>query len=348
MTSVDSEASFELLALGFINDGQEDGWRILPAGQMGSAGELLFGITADGRRHLLVPLAEGEVALRDDTTRNVSATEERLPDEAPHPGRVLDLACLDRRLNAWFSKLVDDCIEEVADAVASGADQVSSAEVVIACLEKWRELLLTGGRARRPDAAGLLAEMHVVEMLARHDSTRALTLWTGPDRAARDFTGGGGLIEVKSFSTNRPEPVITVHGLGQLEPPDDGTPLFLFVESFERVGDEGDSIGACAVRLRDEYGCDEARLCERLIAAGLRPEDLEFERGWPIEEQFRTRALFVYRVDDAFPRIDSGVLAGTVAAGRIPTIEYALDLSAEPPSPIDEADVDTLLVGLFS
>lgn len=341
-----SDAAYELLALGVMNDGQSAGLRVVPVGLVGSAGELLYGIGPDGCRHLLVPLAEGEAALRDDASRNISAVERHLPDDSPYAGRVLDLACHEVRLNAWFAKLVDDCLHEIAEVASRGAGQQSSAEVVVACLDKWRELLRAGGGANRPDAAGLLAEMHVVERIAQLDPEKALSLWTGPDRAARDFTGGTGLLEVKAFSTNRPDPVITVHGLGQLEPPADGTPLLLVVESLERVGDGADCIGDCAIRLRDDCGCDEARLCERLIAAGLRAEDLEFGSGWPTQERFRTRALFVYRVDEHFPRIDSGVLAATPAAGRIPAIEYKLDLTTQPPIPLGDAVFDTFLEDL--
>ncbi len=337
MTTADDR--YRTLELGFIESGQEGGLRVVPAGLAVMAGEVLLAVGASGERHLLVPLLLGQAALEDRESANVTVTERPplvLGDDGAH--RLLDLGCNEPRLNVVFAKLVDDALTALRDQcpVPEPLGAPSPPQVIAEVLERWRELLSRAHTGARPSASGLLAEMHVVERLAAHDPHRALEAWTGPDRGARDFTSDKGLIEVKAFSTNRLDPVVEIHGLGQLEPPLNGVPLLLIVESFDRAGDGGDTIGQCARRLIDDLGCRDDVVRERLITAGLRVEDLTFD-GWTEEEGFLSRAVFHYLVTEAFPRLDPGILGGSPAEGRVSAVTYQLDLSTEPPYPLEAA-----------
>ncbi len=295
-------------------------------------GPILHAVDPMGRRHLLVPIGD-EPGVKDDGSRGLSVATRSLPDLHE---RVVDIRCDDQSLNDLFAVLCDEIIDDVKRLPEPHG--LASMTVI----DRWRDLL--GPRSSRllgvSEVKGLLAELHVLERLATLEARRAFEVWTGPDRSRSDFTGVQAVLEVKA-STLVDEIRVHVNGLSQLDPPP-GKQMYLLVERLERVPVGGDTLAAAARRLLT-LGIPTRDLYASLRRIGVDPTDLAAYEHL----RFDTRQLRMYLVNDAFPRLTPSSLQGKAAQDRIVQVEYVIDLGAQPPSPVTDAESAVVLQTLL-
>jgi Putative PD-(D/E)XK family member, (DUF4420) len=307
--------------------------RVEPAGVTVPLGDVLAGIDIHGGRHLLVPVADLESVREDRRSAGVQIRHAVL-EESGASLSFLDVVCLVPSLNDLFAEVASDMLEALL------VDASDPARVCHEVLERWRELL------NRPDPrllgpqqlAGLFGELLFVKELAERDPQHGIDAWTGPAKSQHDLTRGSLAVEVKT-TTVREGRVVQIHGAEQLDAPSSGH-LFL---AFIRLDVEGN--GTSVPQLVDEilnHGVERRTLFDLLAQAGYDPaKSQEYEH--PL---FVARERRLYAVLDEFPRI----VGETFARGRVPPgvlrLRYEVDLTNEPPSPLDDQAVDRVLSSL--
>lgn len=310
--------------------GDPDSLRVRGTGVELPAGEVLVGSGTDGHRHVLIPLAEGAAFAQDTDTRGVHITRRRL-DTGDGVDEFADIECRLSHLNPVFATLA---AEMLAAAVASPYQPATACGVV---LDRWREFL---GTERSPilseeRSVGLLAELLELRAVLEHDHELRLDVWAGPSGATHDLRRGAHSIEVKGTQV-REGKFVQVHGLEQLVPPTGGR-LHLAWRRFERDDTSPLSLPA-AIREIRALGVDNFALTERLALAGYDPahaEEYEARRYREVESRF-------YEVDDGFPRIIPTSFAGGTAPPGVLRVRYTVDLTNEPPVPLDGATADAV------
>jgi hypothetical protein len=283
----------------------------VPGGRVGHA------VGRDGRRHLLVPLAAEDTRTEDRTSRGVTITIRRLADRSESTV-FLDVACELPELRDLFAEVCDEMLQRL-DAATDAQPGLVCREV----LQRWRELLAPAGDTllSRERLAGLLAELHFLELAAMGDPEMAARTWTGPDNARTDFTGAHAGVEVKA-TTSRENLRVEIHGLGQL----DSRPyeeLYLYVEQLEPVPLGGDCLPDVIQRLGDAH-VDTAILLQGLRQAGYRHTDAEPYR----RVRFRRLQQRTFRTTAAgFPRLTPADLRESTLPDRISRVRYTIDLT---------------------
>lgn len=304
-------------AFGLIENGPlKQELRIRDSDVTVAGGSVRHAVDRLGRRHLLVPLAGGQEATEDRNSYGVSLSGRDLVDRN-RCERFLDVACEMAELRDLFAVFCDDLLERLA------ADSGPPAAVCSAVLERWRELFnprrgaLLGSEA----LVGLLAELHFLEQLAARSPRRAVDLWTGPDKARTDFTGGHAAVEVKA-ATGRDRVAVVIHGLHQLDQAQ-LEDAYLYVEQCEAVPVGGDSVPDVVSRLLSA-GVDRAGLVRGLSMVGYVDRDAEAYR----RVRFSVLSSRTFRVTTpGFPRLVPAALADPSLADRIFRVSYTIDLT---------------------
>ncbi len=296
-----------------------------------STGSVAHAIDPAGRRHLLVPLDQGQPSLNDTSSRGVSIRTHPLIDkEREH--RYLDMTCLLPELKDLFALLCDEMLSRLEE------NPENPAGVCRTVLNRWRELLepLGGALLGKHALAGLVAELHFMEYLAAKEPAHALALWTGPYQSRFDFTGETAATEVKA-TTLRERLEVEIHGLSQLDPPPE-IELCLYVERLELVPEGGDCVPDVIERLR-RAGCDIVVLSRGLHECGYSISDSE------VYENVRFRLLDSrwYLVNDSLPRMIRSSFAAPEILDRIEKVRYSIDLTSLPPDPMDSDVVERFI-----
>jgi hypothetical protein len=311
-------------------DGDLDGLRVRGTGVPLPAGEVLLASGADGHRHVLLPLQEGAAFAADTATRGVHITRRRL-DTGHGIAEFVDVECRLTHLNPVFATLAADMLQAATDA----PEQPATACRIV--LDRWREFL---GSERSPllseeRTVGLLAELLELLEVLHHDPDRRVDVWTGPAGATHDLRRGAHAIEVKGTHV-REGKFVEIHGVEQLVTPPAGS-LHLAWHRFERDDSSALSLPA-VIREIQAQGVDNLVLTERLAFAGYDPaHGHEYE-----QRRYRTVESRLYAVDDTFPRVVPESFAhGDVSPGVF-RLRYTVDLTNEPPSPVDASEADAI------
>ncbi len=204
-----------------------------------------------------------------------------------------------------------------------------------AALQAWRDLLArpTGEPLREQALVGLFGELEVLETI--------LTLggdfdsWTGWNKDHNDFRLPGLVIEVKS-TTSANYRRVQIHGLGQLDDPQDGSDPVLVLRRLE-PSPEGRSVPdliEALVRL----GASRAVILERL--AHLHYSDQH--RAAYDSHRYVSSEIALRAIDDTHPRLVPSKLV-SVDLSCIDKVDYELNLNGDP-----EADLDNTLRDLIS
>lgn len=299
------------------------------------AGPVSHAVDHFGRRHLLIPLIETQTPLDDQSSRGVTVRTHVLVDSGSEH-RYLDVTCELRELNDLFSVVCDEMLDRLSQ------DSSTPAQACRSVLTRWRELFASapGPLLGRAELVGLLAELHLLELLAALSPERALRVWTGADKARFDFTGSTVAFEVKA-TTLRERMEIEVHGIRQLDPPS-GLTLGLRIERMEPVPDGGDAVPDAIGRLRTA-GVDGNGLVRALNLYGYSVADSDAYR----KIRFRSLQERYYIVDGGFPRLVAGSLVDPTVLERVTQVNYRIDLTATPPLPIDDDARDRLFSELL-
>jgi hypothetical protein len=236
----------------------------------------------------------------------------------------VDVTCELPELRDLFAVVCDEMLNRLME------DATTPGPTCRTVVDRWQDLLapVNARVLSREMQAGLLAELHVLEELAKLHPD-AVTFWTGPDHARFDFTGRTSLLEVKA-TLRREKLDVEIHGIHQLDAPAEKT-LVLVTERFEPVPTGGEAIPDVVDRLLALH-VDGRRLMGGLKEWGYSPGDAEAYT----KVRFESLEKRAYLVDGDFPRLVPASLTRPDQLGRISRIRYHIDLSSPPPDPLSD------------
>lgn len=296
-------------------------------------GRIVAAVDHEGHRHILVPISSQQ-KVRHGLDGPVLLLRKRpLADECIYQ-TYADLGCLRADLNDVFTTLCADVLK----TVESVPDNPIKA--LYRVLDRWKALFQRRGAPLGPEqVAGLFGELTVLVRLLEKD-TSAHRLWKGPRGHRHDFASDTHAIEVKA-STSTEGRRIRIHGIDQLEAPRDGA-LQLVWFRLEKISGQGEGLLEIvdrAIRLCD----DESALLGLLAYAGYRSADVDYYRG----DRFVVAEERWYEVDAVFPKLTGNDLVVAGIPIMVLDVQYTIDLSTEPPSPLEVDRVSEHLTTLI-
>lgn len=288
-----------------------------------AAGEVLFALDSQGRRHLLIPAAEAVAPAPDRRSAGVHLSVRDL--ETDHGlTAFIDLDCRLPHLNEVFSHLAEEVLSAL-QADASDAYQTCRRE-----LARWRELIDRGAASvlSSEALAGLFGELWHLRELVRRDPG-ATDVWVGPLARPHDFAAPGVSLEVKT-TLSRDRWSFQIHGIDQLSLPSGGT-LYLAAVQVILEADGGETVPELIEGLR-ALGADMNLLLTRLRGAGYDTRDADHYQT----QHFHLSNHRMYLVGESFPKIVRSSFIGGQLPERVSGLSYAIDLSGQPPVPLSD------------
>jgi hypothetical protein len=282
---------------------------------------LVGALDADGKRHLLVLLRNGEAEMQDSQSRGVGVVTRELAVPGHEAGRYLDITCHDPAGQEAFDLIGG----ELAERLSSGRE--TAPECVLRVLAKWRRFWgqLPRQILSREDQLGLFAELWFLSvwLIPRVGTADAVGRWRGPFASRHDFEWVARSVEVKATTSTRGR-IHRINGLDQLAPPEWGELLFFSLRLREEAGTTN-TLPSIVVACRAQLESDPdslSRLESALAQVGyshLHDEEYAKLRVRVIEEG-------LFRVRDDFPRFTVSRLSSGVPPG-IERVEYEINLS---------------------
>lgn len=251
-------------------------------------------------------------------------------DVTPQGYRVSVAPTTDETVSAHF-------LEEIVQLVRSGHEPGDAGR---SALQAWRNLLARPAGEPLSDKAlvGLYGELEILETIlglgGQFDS------WTGWSKDHNDFRLPGLVIEVKT-TTSANYRRVRIHGLGQLDDPQDGSELILVLRRLEQ-SPEGRSVPGLVddiVRL----GASRAVLLDRLSNVHYS----EQHRAHYESLRFVSSEVALRRIDDGHPRLIPSRLV-QIDLGSIDKVDYELNLNGDPESDLESSLADLLAEHLES
>jgi hypothetical protein len=287
---------------------------------------LAVGIDQEGHRHVLVPIGSHQKVRRGLDGPVLLLRKRALEDEESYQ-HYADLGCLSPDLNDLFSTLCADVLE-TAESLPE-----TPIKALYRVLDRWKALFhAQGAPLGIEQLAGLFAELKVLETLLQVDPS-AHRLWKGPSGHRHDFTSSTKALEVKASLSDGARRA-RVHGLDQLDPPLDGTLHLAWYRlartslQSERFLDVVDRI----LRLCD----DESEVLSLLAKVGYRSGDVDHYH----DIRFMVEEARWYMVDSTFPALRENDLVTAGIPINVTDVTYTIDLSTEPPDPLDSEHVN--------
>ena len=240
-----------------------------------------------------------------------------------------DLSCHDEGIEDLFAQMSAELLRNLSQ------DPGNTVRLLNQVLARWKALFATTTGLGAMAVTGLFAELLILTDLLSCDRGAA-RLWRGPRGERHDFAGPRGAVEVKA--TLQPEGrTVRIHGLDQLEAPDNGGDLYLawvrLKRSDEPMARGINELVAQALSMVD----DEHEMVNLLSKAGYVFNDrhrYDLEKFIVVEQAWD-------RVDNTFPRLTGNDLPNLPAQVR--QVDYVLDLSHAPvPMAADEAATVTV------
>ncbi|GGO64352.1 PD-(D/E)XK motif protein [Nonomuraea cavernae] len=296
-------------------------------------GRLAAAVDHDGHRHMLVPIASQQSVRRGLDGPVLTLRKHPLEGEDSYQVYA-DLGCLRSDLNDLFTMLCADVLRTTGDMPESPL------KALYRVLDRWKSLLQAKGMPLGAEQlAGLFGELTVLVRLLLMDSS-AHRLWQGPHGHRHDFSAPYSAVEVKTASAGESRRV-RIHGLDQLQPPTGGS-LQLAWYDVRRTSSQGEGFLELierALRICD----DETALLGLLAGVGFRLSDASLYqdvRFTIVEERW-------YEVDASFPKLTSNDLATAGIPVTVTDVAYTIDLSSEPPSPLESTRVNEHLSSMI-
>ena len=282
---------------------------------------LLAALDYSHRRHLLVPLGEGEKSFTDQRSRGLEVATKEMSLPGREAARYLDVICHDPAGHEAFDLVGGDLAAELLDPSAKASS------VVERILEKWRRFwaLAARGMLSREEQIGLFAELWFLLdwLIPKIGIDDALAAWRGPHGSRHDFEMPSLSVEAKATTSVKGR-THRINGVDQLSPPDNG-PLLLFSMQLREERGSSNTLQAMVRRCREalvERPTALSLLDAGLVEAGY--SDVHAEEYAKLTLRVVDSAL--YRVEDDFPRITPDVFAGGVPGG-VEEVGYTINLS---------------------
>lgn len=282
---------------------------------------LVAALDAEGKRHLLIMLVDGENDLQDSQSRGVGVVTRELtiPDHAA--GRYLDVTCHDPAGREAFDLIGG----ELADRLASGRETAN--ECVSRVLSKWRRFWgqLPRQVLSRDGQLGLFAELWFLSvwLVPKVTSSEAVNRWRGPFGSRHDFEWTGRSVEVKATTSTRGQ-IHHINGLDQLAPPEAGELLFFSLRLREEAGATNtlpSLVDTCKSLLASDSD-SLSRFEAALAQVGYSPAH---------EEEYSKLHLRIveeglFSVRDDFPRLTRAYLISGIPPLGVEHVEYEINL----------------------
>ncbi|WP_404868543.1 PD-(D/E)XK motif protein [Kitasatospora griseola] len=285
-------------------------------------GPLAVAVDHDGFRHVLVPIPPSR-KVRSGMDGPVLRLHKRPLEDAETYRTYADLACLSVDFGDLFTELCVDILSAVEELPESPV------KALYRVLDRWKKLFRTQSPPLGPEElASLFGELTVLNRLLRRDPS-AHRFWRGPDRYRHDFLSGTTALEVKT-STGSEGRRARIHGLDQLEAPDDGL-LCLAWLRLHRADANG--AGATVTETAEEalrLCDDEAALLEMLARAGYLLSDAHCYGN----VRFAVHEERWYHVGTGFPGLTGRALLAAGVPVSVLDVEYTIDLSGTAPAPM--------------
>lgn len=297
-----------------------------------AVGPVVAAVDRAGNRHILVPI-EPHRKVRGGLDGPALVLRKMSLEDAAARRTFADLRCARPDLNDVFTGLCADVLAEVEE------QPKDALKALYRQLDRWRALFQTKSNVLGPEQqAGLFGELLFLERLLGRDSG-AHRLWRGPLGHRHDFASAQYSVEVKSsLATDGRQ--ARIHGLDQLDAPVGGLHLYWIRLELGTAG--GRTLNEIAKYVLDLCE-DESAIRASLSAAGYRFVDAtQYENSrFSVLEERR------YAVEAGFPRL---VVSELIAAGlpiNVTDVTYTIDLSSEPPVPLDDEDADSFVAALL-
>lgn len=286
-------------------------------------GSVTLAVDAEAVRHLLVPILSS-TRVRTGLDGPGLALRKRVLEDRDSHTTYADLSCLRHELDYLFDDLCGDVLDELADL------EEQPLRAVYQVVDRWRSLFdRPVGVLSDEAAAGLYGELLVLRRLLQNDASAHRT-WTGPSGAHHDFMGGTINVEVKA-TTSPDGRSVQIHGLGQLEEPAAGRLMLAWFRLVDtRAAGTGTTLGELAgetLALAD----DVPALRGLFAQVGYVPGAVEANDS----RRYSLGDERWYEVKDAFPRLTRAVLDRAGVPETVGGVSYVVDLTAEPPTPLD-------------
>jgi hypothetical protein len=208
---------------------------------------------------------------------------------------------------------------DILELVSSGENTQEATQYV---LKKWGLFLAKPkvSRLSEQQIIGLFGELLVLEWLIINDKSPAKVLegWKGPKREPRDFEYDAWWIESKA--TRRKDKVVEIHGINQLESPNNGV-LYLWLSQLNVDSAKGDSLCHIVNRLESLFMSvvDLVDFRNKLSEAGFDLRDSAYYNEFLYSKDETT----LYKVNDTFPKIISSSL---IVPEKVVSLSYNIEL----------------------
>jgi len=280
-----------------------------------------IGLDYHGHRHALIPIDSLEAAVTDEKSRGLTASGQEFELEGQPLRPFLDLACHDQNAHPMF----DLVVEEIHRRLVQGA---LPAPAVIETLEHWRRFWGKTPRQHLSDEQirGLFGELWFLRVWLLRHTVDNVVHWVGPKRGNHDFVWPDKAVEVKTTLSTRHAHI--VHGLDQLQPPENG-PLYLFSMRLKDDPSSGNTLVSLIESITSALESHPAVLTafeERLVDAEYSPGHAHIYR----EMRYRVVEERLYAVGLGFPNLTSAAFVGGRPPAGIEGVSYTINLDVCP------------------
>jgi hypothetical protein len=282
---------------------------------------LYLALDSQGRRHLMVQVADGTTPVAARDTRSLEVSTARFQVGENPEALFVDIVCTDSSQHHTFSAITQDLIRSVSQGAGPATDSILSA------LARWRSFwTVKPGGMSRESANGLFGELWFLRRWLGPASASLVGRWQVTDSARHDFQWASASVEVKTAtSQSAGAPIHRIGSIEQLGDPEQGQ-LYLF--SLQVCDDAlaANTLHSLVASLVADLQSDAPALSEfrdKLASRGYSPAD-----GQAPARSLRILGERLYRVDPAFPRLTRSNFEPAGLPVGIVGIEYLVDLSA--------------------
>lgn len=273
--------------------------------------EVRIALASDERPMLLLPVSTEELRNKLPEAGGLSMEFTRYRGTSSSSGYFLQVCSIDSQLESVFL----DLLENICSRIQKGQGSYAS---LVAAIDEFRHLL---NKIRLPvdrnRIIGLVGELLFLrQSLACNPA--AVSYWTGPQKARRDFLFPSVAIEVKTSEQSTGKNVF-IHSLAQLDN-DDADDLVLMYYRVEEHPGKGQTAGDLVQNIRETLATTEL-FDEKLEAVGFSSSTAD---SWNIFRWLQLEAQ-AFKVMDGFPRITARSFCNGPPSG-ISHVSYQLDL----------------------
>ena len=295
--------------------------------------EILLTIDSNFLRHLLIEIPVEIKIVEDKQSKGLALLSHKLQEIDGHYKKYIDLVCKFTEFNEVFSHLIVDLLNQLQD---------NPEDVNKTCLDliyKWRQFFKLLGKRILPLKViiGVFGELWYLEKIVKRNGN-LIQYWSGPDNSRHDFLHKNIALEVKASTLTKGR-FFSINGVKQLLNPLNGE-LYLCTLVLEKVKSDGKTLTDLVDKILD-YPIDKSNFLSKLLQIGYDynvKEEYERDMFKVVEEE-----SFIYKVDETFPKI----IPNTFLEGKLPNfvldINYIIDLSGDPPTPLNEDETEGLL-----